>query len=135
MILVTGGAVFIGCNFVLEWFKDPATSNEKFVNPDVPTCAGDRENLASLEGNSHHVFGQGSICDRALIDHLFEEHQPREIVHFAAASHRSIHGPGALHKTNSDGKRWLLEASRALWSVLCGSDWKASSVHHRHEGK
>ena len=132
MILVTGGAGFIGSNFVLEWFKDPATSNEKVLNLDALTYAGNRENLASLEGDPRHVFVQGDICDRALIDRLLAEHQPRAIVHFAAESHvdRSIHGPGAFIKTNIDGTYTLLEASRAFWSVLPESARQAFRFHH-----
>ena len=132
MILVTGGAGFIGSNFVLEWLKDPATSNEKVVNLDVLTYAGNRENLASLEGDARHVFVQGDICDRALIDRLLAEHRPRAIVHFAAESHvdRSIHGPGAFIKTNIDGTYTLLEASRAFWSVLPESARQAFRFHH-----
>jgi dTDP-glucose 4,6-dehydratase len=132
MILVTGGAGFIGSNFVLEWLKDPATSNEKVVNLDVLTYAGNRENLASLEGDSRHVFVQGDICDRALIDRLLAEHRPSAIVHFAAESHvdRSIHGPGAFIKTNIDGTYTLLEASRAFWSVLPESARQAFRFHH-----
>ena len=132
MILVTGGAGFIGSNFVLEWFKDPATLNEKVVNLDVLTYAGNRENLASLEGDSRHVFVQGDIRDRALIDRLLAEHQPRAIVHFAAESHvdRSIHGPGAFIKTNIDGTYTLLEASRAFWGSLPESARQAFRFHH-----
>ena len=132
MILVTGGAGFIGSNFVLEWFKDPATSNEKVLNLDALTYAGNRENLESLEGDPRHVFVQGDICDRALIDRLLAEHQPRAIVHFAAESHvdRSIHGPGAFIKTNIDGTHTLLEASRAFWSVLPESARQAFRFHH-----
>ena len=132
MILVTGGAGFIGSNFVLEWFKDPATSNEKVLNLDALTYAGNRENLESLEGDPRHVFVQGDICDRALIDRLLAEHQPRAIVHFAAESHvdRSIHGPGAFIKTNIDGTYTLLEASRAFWSVLPESARQAFRFHH-----
>jgi len=132
VILVTGGAGFIGSNFVLEWFKDPATSNEKVVNLDVLTYAGNRENLASLEGDSRHVLVQGDICDRALIDRLLAEHQPRAIVHFAAESHvdRSIHGPGAFIKTNIDGTYTLLEASRAYWGALPEGARQAFRFHH-----
>ncbi len=132
MILVTGGAGFIGSNFVLEWFKDPATSNERVINLDVLTYAGNRENLAALEGDVRHVFVQGDICDRVLIDRLLAEHQPRAIVHFAAESHvdRSIHGPGAFIKTNIDGTYTLLEASRAYWSTLPESSRQTFRFHH-----
>ena len=132
MILVTGGAGFIGSNFVLEWLKDPATSNEKVVNLDALTYAGNRENLASFEGDPRHVFVQGDICDRVLIDRLLAEHQPRAIVHFAAESHvdRSIHGPGAFIKTNIDGTYTLLEASRAFWGALPESARQAFRFHH-----
>lgn len=132
MILVTGGAGFIGSNFVLEWLKDPATSNEKVLNLDALTYAGNRENLEPLEGDSRHVFVQGDICDRALIDRLLAEHQPRAIVHFAAESHvdRSIHGPGEFINTNIDGTYTLLEASRAFWSGLPESARQAFKFHH-----
>ena len=131
-ILVTGGAGFIGSNFVLEWFKDPSTAGEKVINLDVLTYAGNRENLASLEGDARHVFVQGDICDRELIDRLLREHQPRAIVHFAAESHvdRSIHGPGAFIKTNIDGTYTLLEASRAFWGALSDGGRKAFRFHH-----
>jgi dTDP-glucose 4,6-dehydratase len=132
VILVTGGAGFIGSNFVLEWFRDPATSSEKVVNLDLLTYAGNRENLESLEGDSRHVFVQGGIGDRALIDRLLAEHRPRAIVHFAAESHvdRSIHGPGAFIKTNIDGTYTLLEASRAYWNALPERARKVFRFHH-----
>jgi dTDP-glucose 4,6-dehydratase len=132
MILVTGGAGFIGSNFVLEWFKDPETLNEGIINLDVLTYAGNRENLGSLEGDSRHVFVRGDICDRALIDRLLTEHKPRAIIHFAAETHvdRSIHGPAAFIKTNIDGTYTLLEASRAYWSALPESSRNAFRFHH-----
>ena len=98
MILVTGGAGFIGSNFVLEWFKDPATSNEKVLNLDALTYVGNRENLASLEGDSRHVFLQGDICDRALIDRLLAEHQPTPIVRFAVTKFVSLKSSKSLQK-------------------------------------
>ena len=113
-ILVTGGAGFIGSNFVLDWL---AAQSEAVVNLDALTYAGNLQNLASLQGNPLHIFVQGDICDRALLDRLFAEHRPRAVLHFAAESHvdRSIHGPGAFMKTNVDGTFTLLEATRAYW--------------------
>jgi dTDP-glucose 4,6-dehydratase len=117
MILVTGGAGFIGANFVLDWLRG---SDEAVVNLDALTYAGNAENLASLAGDARHVFVQGDICDRALVDRLLAEHRPRAIVHFAAESHvdRSIHGPAAFVRTNVEGSFTLLEAARAYWSAL-----------------
>jgi len=117
MILVTGGAGFIGSNFVLDWL---AQSDEAVVNLDVLTYAGNTENLASLAGDRRHVFVRGDICDRPLLDRLFAEHRPRAVVHFAAESHvdRSIHGPAEFIRTNVQGTFTLLEAARAFWSSL-----------------
>jgi dTDP-glucose 4,6-dehydratase len=118
-ILVTGGAGFIGSNFVLDWL---AQSDEAVVTLDALTYAGNRENLASLNGNARHHFVHGDITDRALVDRLMLEHRPRAIVHFAAESHvdRSIHGPGTFIKTNIDGTFTLLESARAHWQSLEG---------------
>jgi len=131
-LLVTGGAGFIGSNFVLEWFKDVSTGGERIVNLDALTYAGNAENLRSLEGDARHVFVQGDICDRALIDRLLGEHRPRAIVHFAAESHvdRSIHGPGAFIKTNVDGTFTLLESARAHWNTLNDNDQARFRFHH-----
>jgi dTDP-glucose 4,6-dehydratase len=117
MILVTGAAGFIGANFVLDWF---AQSEEPVVNLDKLTYAGNPENLASLRENQNHVFVKGDIGDRALLDQLFREHQPRAVVNFAAESHvdRSIHGPEDFIQTNVVGTFHLLEAVRAHWSGL-----------------
>ena len=117
MILVTGGAGFIGSNFVLDWL---ATSGEPVVNLDALTYAGNPENLESLDGNPRHVFVRGDICDRALVDRLLAEHRPRAIVHFAAESHvdRSIHGPGAFMQTNVTDTFTLLESARGYWMSL-----------------
>ena len=119
MILVTGGAGFIGSNFVLDWL---AGSDEPVVNLDKLTYAGNLHNLASLQGDSRHHFVHGDIGDRALLDRLLVEHQPRAIVHFAAESHvdRSIHGPEDFIQTNVVGTLRLLEAARAYWSGLEG---------------
>jgi len=129
MILVTGGAGFIGANFVLDWL---ASTSEPVVNLDALTYAGNLESLASLQGDARHVFVQGDICDRELLARLMAEHRPRAIVHFAAESHvdRSIHGPGAFIKTNVDGTFALLEAARAHWSTLEGEAKAAFRFHH-----
>ena len=112
MILVTGGAGFIGANFVLDWL---AQSDEPVLNLDKLTYAGNLENLASLQGDLRHVFVKGDIGDVVLLKQLLEQHQPRAIVNFAAESHvdRSIHGPKAFIETNILGTFGLLEAVRA----------------------
>jgi dTDP-glucose 4,6-dehydratase len=131
-ILVTGGAGFIGSNFALEWFNDPGTAGERVINVDLLTYAGNVENLASLSTDPRHHFVQGDICDRALIDQLLAQHQPRAIVHFAAESHvdRSIHGPGAFIKTNVEGTFTLLEAARAYWNTLDTERKAGFRFHH-----
>jgi dTDP-glucose 4,6-dehydratase len=131
-ILVTGGAGFIGSNFVLEWFKDAAVAGEAVVNLDALTYAGNLENLASLEGESRYHFVKGDITDADLVRGLIAKHRPRAIVHFAAESHvdRSIHGPGAFIKTNIEGTFVLLEAARAFWQGLADADKAAFRFHH-----
>ncbi|MFC7461488.1 dTDP-glucose 4,6-dehydratase [Hydrogenophaga defluvii] len=116
-ILVTGGAGFIGANFVLDWL---AQSNEPIVNLDKLTYAGNLENLASLQGDGRHTFVQGDIGDRVLLDRLLAEHHPRAVLHFAAESHvdRSIHGPEDFIQTNVLGSFRLLEAVRGYWNTL-----------------
>ena len=128
-ILVTGGAGFIGSNFVLDWL---AGSDEPVVNLDALTYAGNRTNLASLDGDAQHIFVHGDICDRELIDRLLAQHRPRAIVHFAAESHvdRSIHGPGEFMRTNVTGTFTLLEAARGYWGSLEGEDKVAFRFHH-----
>jgi dTDP-glucose 4,6-dehydratase len=117
MIFVTGGAGFIGSNFVLDWL---AQSSEAVLNIDKLTYAGNLNNLASLKGDEHHVFVQADICDRARMLELLSAHRPRAIVHFAAESHvdRSIHGPAAFIETNINGTFALLEAAREYWNTL-----------------
>jgi len=117
MILVTGGAGFIGSNFVLDWL---AQCDEPVVNLDKLTYAGNLENLASLQGDARHTFVQGDLGDRTLVDALLAQHQPRAVLHFAAESHvdRSIHGPEDFIQTNIVGTFRLLEAVRAYWSGL-----------------
>ena len=116
-LLVTGGAGFIGSNFVLDWL---AQSDEPVINLDKLTYAGNLENLASLDGDARHIFVQGDIGDFTLVTRLLAEHQPRAVINFAAESHvdRSIHGPGEFIQTNIVGTFQLLEAVRAYWGGL-----------------
>ncbi len=116
-ILVTGGAGFIGSNFVLQWIK---STGNKVVNLDLLTYAGNLENLAALEGDSRHLLIRGDICDAGLVAALLREHRPQIIVHFAAESHvdRSIADPGAFIRTNVQGTFTLLEQARLFWSEL-----------------
>ncbi len=117
MILVTGGAGFIGANFVLAWLKQ---HDETIVNLDKLTYAGNLENLASLKNDSRHTFVQGDIGDAILVGKLLVENHPRAVINFAAESHvdRSIHGPEDFIQTNIVGTFHLLEAVRAYWSAL-----------------
>ncbi len=114
MLLVTGGAGFIGSNFVLSTI---AATGESIVNLDKLTYAGNLRNLDGLRGDPRHVFVQGDICDRALVKRLLEQHKPRAVVHFAAESHvdRSISGPADFVQTNVVGTFCLLEEARAFW--------------------
>ncbi len=121
MIVVTGGAGFIGSNFALDWL---AQTGEPVVNLDKLTYAGNLENLKSLQGNDLHVFVKGDIGDSTLVAELLTRYQPRAIVNFAAESHvdRSIHGPEDFIQTNIMGTFRLLEAVRAHWGGLKGQD-------------
>jgi dTDP-glucose 4,6-dehydratase len=117
MILITGGAGFIGSNFVLDWL---AQNDEGVVNLDKLTYAGNLENLASLAADPRHIFVQGDMGDAALVAQLLAQHQPRAVLNFAAESHvdRSIHGPEDFIQTNIVGTFHLLEAVRAYWGNL-----------------
>ncbi|MSP97150.1 MAG: NAD-dependent epimerase/dehydratase family protein, partial [Betaproteobacteria bacterium] len=117
MLLVTGGAGFIGANFILDAI---AANGEPVVNLDKLTYAGNLANLQALRGDPRHVFVQGDINDRALVRELFLRHRPRAVVHFAAESHvdRSIHAPGEFVQTNVVGTFSLLEEVRSWWSAL-----------------
>jgi len=119
LILVTGGAGFIGANFVLDWV---AEQQEGVVNLDKLTYAGNLETLASLRDNQAHTFVQGDIGDSVLVDKLLAEHQPRAVLNFAAESHvdRSIHGPEDFVQTNVLGTFRLLESVRGYWNALPG---------------
>ena len=128
-VLVIGGAGFIGSNFVLDWL---AQLSEQIINLDKLTYAGNLENLSSLENDARHVFVQGDLADRQLVDRLLVEYRPRAIVNFAAESHvdRSIHGPEDFIQTNIVGTFRLLEAVRAYWNGLPESEKKAFRFLH-----
>ncbi|MDP2904646.1 MAG: dTDP-glucose 4,6-dehydratase [Methylovulum sp.] len=128
-ILVTGGAGFIGANFVIDWL---AESDAPVINLDCLTYAGNMENLASLQNNGRHIFVKGSIGDCALLVGLLEKHQPCAIVNFAAESHvdRSIHAPEDFIQTNIVGTFRLLEAARGYWNTLSADDKNAFRFLH-----
>jgi dTDP-glucose 4,6-dehydratase len=120
-ILVTGGAGFIGTNFVLEWI---AKADDRVINLDLLTYAGNRRNLQSVENHPRYTFVHGDICDEALVGSLLREHKPRAILNFAAESHvdRSIAGPSAFMQTNIFGTFALLQQAKAWWESLPSGD-------------
>lgn len=129
VILVTGGAGFIGSNFVHNQLKN---TENKIINLDKLTYAGNPENLAMLTDNAQHIFVQGDIGDRVLVEKLLIEHQVDVVVNFAAESHvdRSIHGPGEFIQTNVVGTFNLLEATRAYWNSLSAEKQTAFRFLH-----
>jgi len=129
MLLVTGGAGFIGSNFVIAALE---TSGEPVLNLDKLTYAGSLKNVEGLRGDARHVFVQGDIADRALVRSLLERHRPRAIVHLAAESHvdRSIEGPAEFIQTNVIGTFCLLEEARAYWSGLGAGERAAFRFLH-----
>jgi dTDP-glucose 4,6-dehydratase len=129
MILVTGGAGFIGSNFVLDWL---AGSGEAVLNLDRMSYAANLDNLAGVRADPRHLFVRGDIGDRGLVAGLLQRHRPRAIVHFAAESHvdRSIDSPGEFIATNVAGTFTLLEAARAWWSTLEGAERAAFRFLH-----
>ncbi|MFZ2449356.1 MAG: dTDP-glucose 4,6-dehydratase [Methylovulum miyakonense] len=128
-IIVTGGAGFIGGNFVLDWL---ATSDVTVINLDCLTYAGNMENLASLEGDARHIFVKAGIGDSVVVRGLFEKYQPCAVVNFAAESHvdRSIHAPEDFIQTNIVGTFRLLEAARNYWNTLADDDKAAFRFLH-----
>ena len=129
MILVTGGAGFIGSNFVLQWCS---SGEEPVLNLDALTYAGNLANLQPLADSPLHRFQHGDIRDGALLERLFAEYRPRAVVHFAAESHvdRSIHGPETFVETNVTGTFRLLETARAHWLGLEGPEKAAFRFLH-----
>jgi dTDP-glucose 4,6-dehydratase len=121
MIIVTGGAGFIGSNFILNWLN---SEKELVLNLDKLTYAGNLENLKSVETHPLYTFLKGDICDGNLISDILNYHKPRAIIHFAAESHvdRSISGPSEFIRTNIEGTFSLLEASKAYWQTLKGDE-------------
>jgi dTDP-glucose 4,6-dehydratase len=130
MILVTGGAGFIGGNFVLDWLANPRA--EGIINLDKLTYAGNLATLNSLKDDARHIFIHGDIADKALVTKLLGQYQPCAIVNFAAESHvdRSIHGPAEFIQTNILGTFNLLECAREYWGKLDESTQKQFRFHH-----
>ncbi len=130
MILVTGGAGFIGGNFVLDWLANPQA--EGLINLDKLTYAGNLDTLKSLKDDPRHLFIHGDIGDRVLVKRLLDEHRPRAIINFAAESHvdRSIHGPSDFVQTNIVGTFNLLESVREYWNALAEPSKSQFRFHH-----
>ena len=130
MILVTGGAGFIGGNFVLDWLANPRA--EGIVNLDKLTYAGNLATVDSLKHDSRHLFIHGDIGDKELVANLLKKHQPRAIINFAAESHvdRSIHGPAEFIETNILGTFNSLECAREYWSKLDKTTQEQFRFHH-----
>ena len=128
-VLVTGGAGFIGSNFVRYWL---ATTNETIVNLDKLTYAGNLANLSDVRENPRHIFVHGDILDTVLLESLFSKYHPRAVIHFAAESHvdRSIHGPEDFIQTNVVGTFRSIEAARGYWSRLSGAEKDAFRFLH-----
>ena len=128
-IVVSGGAGFIGANYVLDWL---AAGDEPVVNLDRLTYAGNLQNLESLAGDARHSFSRGDIGDAELVATLLRDHRPRAVVNFAAESHvdRSIHGPEAFIQTNIVGTFRLLESVRAYWFALPAGEKDAFRFLH-----
>jgi dTDP-glucose 4,6-dehydratase len=128
-VLVTGGAGFIGSNFILDWMKN---SNSSVINLDLLTYAGNPSNLDSLENNPRYLLAHGDICDAECVASLLRTRQPRAIVHFAAESHvdRSITSPESFIRTNVQGTFVLLEQARLYWAELDEADRRAFRFLH-----
>jgi len=128
-IMVTGGAGFIGSNFILDWIRD---NNSPVINLDLLTYAGNPANLSSLVNDSRYQLVVGDICNSSLVATLLETHQPKAIVHFAAESHvdRSIVSPESFIRTNVQGTQTLLEQARVYWSELDEANQRAFRFLH-----
>src|SRR5580692_10536356 len=129
VLLVTGGAGFIGSNFILTWME---TAGSSVINLDLLTYAGNPANLAALDRDPRYLLARGDICDADFVGALLREHQPRSIVHFAAESHvdRSIASPGAFIRTNVQGTFILLDQAKAYWSAMSEADKAAFRYLH-----
>jgi dTDP-glucose 4,6-dehydratase len=130
MLFVTGGAGFIGGNFILDWLKDPTA--EGIINLDKLTYAGNLANLDSIKNDPRHIFVHGDIGNKELVTKLLKSHQPRAILNFAAESHvdRSIHGPAEFVQTNIVGTFNLLECAREYWNDLAQENKNNFRFHH-----